>query len=484
MNFSNTYINLGARFYEESLPTAAPNPQLFLWNSKLADQLNIPAQLQGDCGALAEVFSGNRLFEGAKPVATAYAGHQFGNFNPQLGDGRAHLLGEAVDQAGQRWDIQLKGSGPTPFSRGGDGRCGIGPAIREFIMSEAMQALGVPTTRCLAVVTTGEEIYRETAVPGAVVTRIASSHLRVGTFQFFAARSDLDAIKILSDFAIERHFPELNNETDNRYLTLLEKVMDKQINLIIEWLRVGFIHGVMNTDNTAISGETIDFGPCAMLGIYEPKTAYSSIDQMGRYAFGNQPTIAHWNLARFAECLLMLSDKEDTNTFSQVESLINEFPARFKQAYLAMMAKKLGLQTIREEDENLIGDLMHQLQTQKLDYTIIFNQLTKSLGSEDINDELHQQLKEPFAQWRSRLTGQEMSLEKAQSLMRNNNPVVIPRNHHMEKVLADCQSSGDSKPAELFLDVLHNPYEDTPNSLPYQAPPVDNDQQYQTFCGT
>ena len=329
MNFSNSYASLDEIFYERTRPIPVKNPQLFLWNSDLAEQLMIPNDLKRDPVALAQAFSGNSSMPGSDPVATVYAGHQFGSFVYQLGDGRAHLLGEVLDQSGQRWDIQLKGSGRTSFSRGGDGRCALGPAVREFIMSEAMNALGVPTTRCLAVVTTGEPVFRETPLPGAVVTRVASSHLRIGTFQFFAARGDHQALKILCNYTINRHYPELQKEGQNPYVSLIDKVIEKQIQLVVEWMRVGFIHGVMNTDNTSLSGETIDYGPCAMMGIYDPKTVYSSIDMMGRYAFGNQPDILHWNLARFAECLLPLINADENKAVEQVRPLIATFSRPF-----------------------------------------------------------------------------------------------------------------------------------------------------------
>jgi len=311
MMFSNSYTQLGETFFQKIKPTPVSDPALFLWNDELAETLPVAKHLSADFEEMANVFSGNKILSGSEPIALAYAGHQFGNFVAQLGDGRAHLLGEVIDTKGVRKDIQLKGSGPTTFSRNGDGRCALGPAIREFIMGESMHALGVTTSRSLAVTTTGEQVYRETIQPGAVVTRIASSHLRVGTFEYFAARDNYQAVETLSDYAIERHYPDLNEAGNQRFELLLSSVIEKQIQLIVEWLRVGFIHGVMNTDNTTIAGETIDYGPCAMLGIYDPKTVFSSIDRQGRYAFGNQPTIAQWNMARFAETLLPLVSSDE-----------------------------------------------------------------------------------------------------------------------------------------------------------------------------
>ena len=314
MRFDNSYAALPKQFYQRIVPSPVPKPRLFLFNAALARELGLDDELARDRDALARVFGGNELLPGSEPVALAYAGHQFGQFVPQLGDGRAHLLGEVLDARGRRRDLQLKGSGRTAYSRGGDGRCALGPAIREFVMSEALHALGVPTTRCLAVVTTGESVFRDHRLPGAVVTRVARSHLRVGTFEYFAARQDHDALRTLCDHAIGRHFPELADEpsAEERYLALLDRVIDRQVRLVVEWMRIGFIHGVMNTDNTAISGETIDYGPCAMMSAYDPGTVFSSIDHGGRYAFGNQPMIVAWNLSRLAHCLVpLVADEAD-----------------------------------------------------------------------------------------------------------------------------------------------------------------------------
>ncbi len=484
MDFLNTYADLSNHFYEKAQPTPVKAPKLFLWNSELAEQLMIPDDLKKESDTLAQIFSGNRILHGSKPIATAYAGHQFGSFNPQLGDGRAHLLGEVIDQSGKRWDIQLKGSGPTSFSRGSDGRCAIGPAVREFIMSEAMEALGVPTTRCLAVVTTGEPVYRETTLPGAVVTRVASSHIRVGTFEFFAARGDQDSLKTLCDFTIERHYPELKEEGIKRYHLLIDKVIEKQIQLIVEWMRVGFIHGVMNTDNTSISGETIDFGPCAMMGVYNSKTVYSSIDDMGRYAFGNQPEITHWNMARFAECILFLIDDNDSRAIGQVESTIADFPNRFNREYLKMMGNKFGIISVQQKDEKLLSSLMEQLKLGEIDYTITFDLLTKSLTSDSITSKIKTEHLKLFDLWRNRINEQGASNKDVQELMRRHNPVVIPRNHHIEAVIQECTETGVNTSAEEFLEVLRSPYKESPQTLQYQAPPIDKDQNYQTFCGT
>ena len=484
MNFSNSYACLDEIFFERTQPTHVQDPRLFLWNSSLAEQLMIPNELKHDSGALAQAFSGNYIIPGSEPIATVYAGHQFGSFVPQLGDGRAHLLGEVLDQFGQRWDIQLKGSGRTSFSRGGDGRCALGPAVREFIMSEAMKALGVPTTRCLAVVTTGEPVFRETPLPGAVVTRVASSHLRIGTFEFFAARGDHQALKTLCNYAIERHYPELQEEGQNPYVSLVNKVIERQIQLVVEWMRVGFIHGVMNTDNTSLSGETIDYGPCAMMGIYDPQTVYSSIDTMGRYAFGNQPAILQWNLAGFAECLLPLIDDERNKAVDQVGPVIAEFSDRFEKEYLKMMGRKLGLTSFKQADQKLIVSVLNRLKDRRLDYTVTFDLLTKSLMSEAAASQMNNELEEYFDLWQKRLSEQRADSQKVQELMRQHNPVVIPRNHHVEEVIQECEQTGKVTMAEKFLLVLRTPYEELAQTSEYQDPPTDGDKNYQTFCGT
>ena len=484
MNFSNSYASLDEIFYERTRPTPVQEPQLFLWNSGLAEQLMIPNELEHNSVALAQAFSGNSTIPGSEPVATVYAGHQFGNFVYQLGDGRAHLLGEVLDQFGQRWDIQLKGSGRTSYSRGGDGRCALGPAVREFIMSEAMKALGVPTTRCLAVVTTGETVFRDAPLPGAVVTRVASSHLRIGTFQYFAARGDHQALKILCNYTINRHYPELQKEGQNPYVSLINKIIEKQIQLVVEWMRVGFIHGVMNTDNTSLSGETIDYGPCAMMGTYDPQTVYSSIDTMGRYAFGNQPEILHWNLARFAECLLPLIDADKNKAVDRVGPLIAAFPDRFEKEYMKMMGKKLGLAPFKQADRKLIVSVLNRLKDKRLDHTITFDLLTKSLISEAAASQMNKELGECFDLWQKRLSQQKADTQKVQKLMRQHNPVVIPRNHHVEEVIQACVQTGKGTAAEKFLQVLRSPYEEKVQTSGYQDPPSDGDKDYKTFCGT
>ena len=541
LKFSNSYIELGEEFFKRGLPQKAISPELLLWNSKLANSLLISPSLQNDGELLSQYFSGNQIPENCDVIALAYSGHQFGHFNPNLGDGRAHLLGELKDEDGNRRDIQLKGSGQTAFSRRGDGKCALGPALREYIMSEALFALGVPTSRCLAVVATGELINRGLAKPGAVVTRVADSHIRVGSFQHFAARGDIQALNKLVDYSIERHFPEIleKNTTviidesltkDDRVLQFLDNVIDKQITLIIEWLRIGFIHGVMNTDNTAICGETIDFGPCAMMGGYDEKAVFSSIDEYGRYAFGNQGKIGQWNMARLADCLLLLLTTNDENKAEQsntkqndtnntetdkqqqalhkVERLIHQYPDKFKQAYYVMYANKLGMNEVNEVSITLVEDLLAIMQENSLDYTQTFHSLTQQALSyiskavfdaktiETLKHNLDHRLNNWCELWISQLSKSNLPLQEAIILMQKNNPVVIPRNHHVEALLDRCEQvvleqkkSGNIQTiitdmVEEFLTVLRTPYQETIATKAFQDTPKDNDKYYQTFCGT
>lgn len=501
MNFSNSYFDLGDAFYQQDKPTPVASPKLTLWNNEVATLLALSPLTDENSELLAQQFAGNQIISGSQPVAMAYSGHQFGHFNPYLGDGRAHLLGEVLTNDQQRLDVQLKGSGQTAYSRQGDGRCAFGPAVREYLMSEAMFALGVPTTRCLAVVTTGEMVYRESAKPGAVVTRIASSHIRVGTFQYFASRGDLISLKALTDHAIERHFPAIRLNDENKVVKFLQAVIANQIKLVVEWLRVGFIHGVMNTDNTAISGETIDFGPCAMMGVYHPGTVYSSIDKQGRYAFANQSRIAQWNMARFAECLLLLMQEEnqanrddeaqaalDEVAFKTVEQLISQFTGQFEQAYQTMMAEKLGFSLESREDNVeinlLITDLLAIMAQAQLDYTQTFNQLTQSLSDENIAGQLTGALADWYPRWRLALGDDNAIITAAQQLMREKNPLVIPRNHHVERLLADSEHSGDMTKIKEFIAVITSPYKMTARTELYQDVPSDGDKGYRTFCGT
>ncbi len=484
LTLSNSYAQLGEQFFQSITPEPVENPGVFLWNEELAAQLGITADNGFDLNKRAGYFSGNAILPGSRPLAMAYAGHQFGHFNPQLGDGRAHLLGDLTDSSGQHFEIQLKGSGQTTFSRNGDGRYAMGPAIREFIMSEFMYALGISTTRCLSVIKTDETVYRQAPERGAVVTRIASSHIRVGSFEYFAARGDNTALQKLADHVITRHYPHIPLNDPGRFLLLIENAMRKQIELIVDWLRVGFIHGVMNTDNTALSGETIDFGPCAMLGVYDPETVYSSIDRQGRYAFGSQPTIAQWNMARFAETLMPLIDKNEKKSIELASAVIAEFPDMFLKQFHSMMGEKLGIFEITNDDKTLISDLLTQLQSAGLDYTETFNWLTRSLTSTMARNKVDKDLGEWVSRWQQRLEQQPETATDSQQLMQRKNPQVIARNHHMESVLSQCLQSGLPDSAEDFLEVLRSPYKLTEKTALYQDTPEDGDSNYQTFCGT
>ncbi|KGJ95482.1 protein adenylyltransferase SelO [Colwellia psychrerythraea] len=503
LNLSNSYQALGEKFSQQTSPTPVAQPSLLLWNEPLAKVLTISLTKEIDAELIAQYFSGNQLIEGSKPIAQAYSGHQFAHFNPQLGDGRAHLLGDIADNQGKYWDIQLKGSGTSNFSRQGDGRCALGPALREYIMSEAMFALGVPTTRCLAVVTTGESVYRERPYDGAVVTRVAASHIRVGTFQYFAARGDTQSLKKLTNYAIKRHFPELtakssesdeDNKADNeissqQVLKFFSAVLAKQIPLVFSWLRVGFIHGVLNTDNTTISGETIDYGPCAMMNAYHPETVFSSIDRNSRYAFGKQISIIQWNMTRLAETLLPLVDGDEDEAIEKIEPLLTQFHQDLQQGYLSMMARKIGIDEPAEGDGKLINDLITLMKDHKLDYTQTFVFLTASLTYSSTEQDnvsgievlIVEALKNWLPQWNNRIG----SFKKAaHTVMMKSNPVVIPRNHHVEALLESCQETGELTALNKFLAVLRQPYTETPDTKNYQDAPVDGDKDYHTYCGT
>lgn len=483
MTISNAYLSLGEQFYQKIRPTSVSSPNVFLWNSALEDELNLSENFSITDTQVAGVFSGNLIQPSIDSIALAYAGHQFGHFNPQLGDGRAHLLGDLIDRFGQRKEIQLKGSGQTAFSRRGDGRYALGPAIREFIMSEAMSALGVPTTRSLSVVTTGDDVYRESIEPGAVLTRVASSHIRVGMFEYFLSRQDQSSLKTLADFAIKLHDPELLEVGQERYLLWLKKVIKRQIILVNEWLRVGFIHGVMNTDNTAISGETIDYGPCAMLGTYKQNAVFSSIDHHARYAFGNQANIAQWNMARFAETLLTLIDDDSQKAVDLATEVINDYPNSFSDAYYEMMAKKIGIIQYQQQDRVLIDELLTLLEQQKLDYTITFKQLIDSFKQDDMKQQLQKIMPNWFQKWQQLLKDKNQWSE-AELVMRKANPVVIPRNHHVENTIQACLAMNDPKPALEFIDVLKQPYNELEQTKNYQDASPESDEYYKTFCGT
>ncbi len=486
INFDNSYRRLPERFYAPLVPTPVAAPRLIAFNRPLAAELGLDADALAP--AAAGIFSGNTPAEGAEPIALAYAGHQFGNFVPQLGDGRAILLGEVVDRRGVRRDIQLKGSGPTPFSRNGDGRAALGPVLREYVVSEAMHALGIPTTRALAAVETGQSVFRETRLPGAVITRVAASHIRVGTFQYFAARSDAEALKLLADHVIARHYPEAAS-AERPYLALLAAVAQRQAALVARWMMVGFVHGVMNTDNTSISGETIDYGPCAFLDAYDPATVFSSIDQHGRYAFRNQPAIAQWNIARFAETLLFLIDPDIDAAIAAATKVLEDMNAAFEQAWLAGMRAKLGLIVQETEDGALVGELLHAMHVGRADYTLTFRRLSHTPGAERSLDHARGLFQDAVlfdawaARWRTRLEREASTPAERSALMRATNPAIIPRNHKVEEMIT-AALSGDLLPFEALLRATARPFEENPEFAAYMRPSDTADEPYRTFCGT
>jgi serine/tyrosine/threonine adenylyltransferase len=497
LEFADGYAQLPAHFYSRIEPTRVAEPRLIKFNTALAAELGLDAGLERD--TVAAIFSGNQIVPDSHPIAMVYAGHQFGQFVPQLGDGRAILLGEVRDRFGRRRDIQLKGSGRTPYSRGGDGRAALGPVLREYVVSEAMHALGVPATRALAAVATGEMVFRERAVPGAILTRVAASHVRVGTFQYFAARGDVDAIERLADYVIERHYPDLGSAS-NPYLELLRAVMQRQAKLIADWMNVGFIHGVMNTDNMAISGETIDFGPCAFMDAYDPATVFSSIDSQGRYAYANQPAAAQWNLARFAETLLPLIDPQNDRAIELATAVIADFAAAFDGHWLAGMRRKLGLLTEEDGDLAVVRGLLEVMRGAAADFTLTFRRLcaaAESGASEDgardgdaAHMALHGSLPKPeefrewLQVWRSRLAREPQTGSEQAALMRLANPAFIPRNHRIEAVIVAAVENGDYAPFEELSRVLSRPYEEDPRAADYAKPPLPEERVLRTFCGT
>jgi uncharacterized protein YdiU (UPF0061 family) len=485
--FDNSYAALPDRFYRRAQPTSAANPRLIRLNRELALQLGLdPDWLASPEGV--EALSGKQIAPGADPLAMAYAGHQFGQFVPQLGDGRAILLGEVVGRDGRRRDIQLKGSGPTPFSRGGDGKAALGPVLREYVVSEAMAALGIPTTRALAAATTGERVIRDTLLPGAVLTRVASSHIRVGTFQYFAARGDQEAIRLLTDHVIDRHYPEAA-AAERPYRALLEAVIAAQAALIARWLMVGFIHGVMNTDNMSIAGETIDYGPCAFMDAYDPGTVFSSIDANGRYAYGNQPRIGLWNLTRFAETLLPLLGDDETAAIAEAEGALNEFAPQFQAAYDAGLRQKLGLFTTHEDDAALIRSLLEAMTANKVDFTLFFRRLARA-QSETGEEAIRSLFADPAAydewivRWRARLALEPQDAAAREEMMDGVNPAFIPRNHRVEAVIKAAVEREDYGPFEELLTVLSWPFEDQPEFSAYANPPAEEERVLRTFCGT
>jgi serine/tyrosine/threonine adenylyltransferase len=487
--FDNTYVRLPDRCHARLDPTPVASPALIAFNDGLADELGVRRPLP-DAAEIARTFSGNSVPPGAEPIAQAYAGHQFGSFVPQLGDGRAILLGEVIDAGGRRRDIQLKGSGVTPFSRGGDGRAALGPVLREYLVSEAMHALGIPTTRALAAVTTGETVYRDGPLPGAVLTRVAASHVRIGTFQYFAARGDIEALKALADHVIARHYPEAS-AAESPYVALLEAVVEAQASLVARWLHVGFIHGVMNTDNMSVSGETIDYGPCAFMDAYDPATRFSSIDRRGRYAYANQPPIAQWNLTRLAETLLPLVDRDPEKAVASVTPALEGFAGRFETHWVAGMRRKLGLASAEPGDGALGQGLLDVMQATAADYTLVFRRLADAAdgaGPEADAEVLRLcggtvECLAWLTQWRARLARDPQSPAARTAAMRAVNPAVIPRNHRVEAALAAASDAGDYAPFERLGAVLATPFEEPADSA-FMDPPAERDPAYRTFCGT
>lgn len=479
-NFHNSYVNLPSSFFACLDPVQVSSSKIVFFNSSLARFLGLnPDELESDKGAA--IFSGNQLPENAEPLAMAYSGHQFGYFTV-LGDGRAILLGEQITPQGERFDIQLKGSGRTPFSRGGDGRAALGPMLREYIISEAMYYLGIPTTRALAVVTTGENVMRQTLLPGAILTRVASSHIRVGTFEAAARQGGVEDVKILAEYTINRHFPDLKSEA-NPCLALLQAAVSSQASLVAKWQCVGFIHGVMNTDNMALSGETIDYGPCAFMDSYDPATVFSSIDQQGRYSYGNQPRICQWNLTRFAETLLPLISKNENEAIKKATRVLESFPEIFESFWLDGMKRKLGMSGVEKEDPGLIEGLLSLMQKHRADFTNTFRNLhLKKLPDDPL---FHDQA---FAvwhgEWMNRLKSQSLSINESYAIMDKNNPAVIPRNHRVEEALEAAESKGDYSVMHSLMSVLATPFEDNSQSSHYRMPPGPEFASYQTFCGT
>jgi uncharacterized protein YdiU (UPF0061 family) len=478
-HFDNTYSKLPKSFLENIKPVPVKDPKLIILNKNLAEQLNLDFSKISDTD-LAQMFSGNSLPEGSETIAQAYAGHQFGHFT-MLGDGRAVMLGEHLDKENKRFDIQFKGSGRTSFSRSGDGRAVLGPMLREYIISEAMHALNIPTTRSLAVVSTGEEVIREQMLPGAILTRVASSHIRVGTFQYIAATQNADDLKTLFNYTIDRHYPEIK-DSKTKALDLLNLLMQKQCELVINWMRVGFIHGVMNTDNMTVSGETIDYGPCAFMDHYHPQTVFSSIDQNGRYSYNNQPRITKWNLARFAECIIPLIDQDEQKAILIATETINNFEKLYEEKWLNMMRDKLGLFGEDKDDKHLIFELLTWMENNKADFTNTFCNL---MEIQSIKDPIYQNQEylNWTAKWKKRLEKNNTGKEKYLKLMRSVNPIFIPRNHKVEEALKDA-SENKLETLNQLLEVIKYPYKDNGILKDYQQPMSNENGDYKTFCGT
>ena len=486
MLFDNSYQNLPQDFFERINPVPVKDPQLIIFNNDLGKSLGIDQKISKK--ELANIFSGNEILKGSSPIALAYAGHQYGNFVNQLGDGRAVLLGEVSTPNQERFDMQLKGSGQTRFSRQGDGRSPLGPVIREYVVSEAMNALGIPSTRSLAAVTTGEKVFREVFLPGGILTRIAKSHIRVGTFEYFAAQKNTENLKTLADYTIKRHFPSLK-DVANPYLSLLEIVSERQIELISKWMGVGFIHGVMNTDNTSIVGETIDYGPCAFMDEYNPSTVFSSIDAHGRYAFGNQPLIAQWNMACFANSLLGLIDKDTEKATDKAQKVINNFPNKMSEAMMSVMCKKIGLDTTKTNSQEALTKLLRIMLDNKSDYTLTFRYLSEIIkGKRDSSFKQqfleHKQISSWLKEWNELIKDQNLAKKEIALSMESSNPVFIPRNHLVERAIEAAVENNDFSEMKTLLTILSKPYEEQSKYGEYMKPPKPLEVVHQTFCGT
>ncbi|MGM0784172.1 MAG: protein adenylyltransferase SelO [Pseudomonadota bacterium] len=489
--FTLHYARLPERFFLRFEPVPVPEPQLVAFNRPLAEELDFDLG-RFDAEEAAAWFSGNVVPRGAEPIAQAYAGHQFGHFNPRLGDGRAVLLGELTDREGRLRDIQLKGAGMTPFSRGADGRAPLGPVLREYLVSEAMHALGVPTTRALAAVTTGERVFRRVPEPGAVLTRVAASHLRVGTFQYFAARGDVKAVRTLADMAIERHYPRLLESTlaepaGERYLALLDAVANRQAALVAKWMGLGFIHGVMNTDNCSVAGETIDYGPCAFMEAYSPTMVFSSIDEEGRYAYRNQPWIAQWNLARFAETLIPLIDDDQHAAIDKATKVIEAYEPRYEAEWLTVMRAKLGLATQEEGDRELAESFLEALQTGRADFTLSFRRLAEAVESDASGllelFEHGEGIESWLPCWRQRLASEAVTAHEIVARLEAANPLYIPRNHQVQAVI-DAAEQDDFGPFETLREVLAAPFSEQSGREVYAQPAEPAERVLRTFCGT
>ncbi|GHC21357.1 UPF0061 protein [Kushneria pakistanensis] len=487
--FTLRYARLPDRFFEPFTPVHVEKPELVAFNRELAETLGFDLSAFNEQEAT-EWFSGNEVPEGAEPIAQAYAGHQFGGFSPRLGDGRAVLLGEVTDRDGRLRDIQLKGAGRTPFSRGGDGRAPLGPVLREYLLSEAMHVMGIPTTRALAAVTTGERVMRRMPEPGAVLTRVASSHIRVGTFQYFGSRHDVEAVRTLADHVIERHYPELlDTPEQDRYLDLLKAIQQRQAQLVARWMGVGFIHGVMNTDNTSISGETIDFGPCAFMERYDPGTVFSSIDTNGRYAYVNQPVILQWNMARLAEAMLPLFDSDEQRAIERATEVVQGFAETYAAAWLAVMRDKLGLSQPEDGDQVLIEALQEAMRVGRADFTLTFRQLGECARGEDGDAALlalfeqDAGIREWLPRWRERLAREQASGDEIARRMHAVNPLYIPRNHQVEQALS-AAAEGDFAPFETLREILAHPFDEQPGREAWTLPAAPDEAVFRTFCGT